>query len=250
MGLAAGHGASQLQPATKAALATALTNNGVANPDATLKAIRTMAMHLEKSAPDLSHVERQNVAILHAAESDLVAKVNSWFDQTMDRTSQRFTASTRVITFAGAFIVAFGLQVDTPSLVNRLAADDALRAAFVKEAKAVVPADADGIDRNYRAFLAENGIIKLPSAAGWKEGFASLNLFGVLLTALLLSLGAPFWYSALGRLLQLRSVLAAKDDEQRAQRQSSGPASAVTTPASRLAIEAAAGERGDLAAIG
>ena len=38
---------------------------------------------------------------------------------------------------------------------------------------------------------------------------------------LLLSLGAPFWYNALGRLLQLRSVLAAKDDDQRNARQSS-----------------------------
>jgi hypothetical protein len=39
------------------------------------------------------------------------------------------------------------------------------------------------------------------------------------MTALLLSLGAPFWYSLLGRLLQLRSVLAVKDDVQRAERQ-------------------------------
>jgi hypothetical protein len=77
------------------------------------------------------------MAILHAAESDLVAKINNWFDQTMDRTSQRFTASTRVITFAGAFLVAFGLQVDTPALVNRFSADDALRLAFVQEAEAL-----------------------------------------------------------------------------------------------------------------
>jgi hypothetical protein len=41
------------------------------------------------------------------------------------------------------------------------------------------------------------------------------NVLGVLVTSLLLSLGAPFWYSALGRLLQLRSVLAVKDDDQR-----------------------------------
>ena len=40
----------------------------------------------------------------------------------------------------------------------------------------------------------------------------------MLVTALLLSLGAPFWYSALGRLLQLRSVLASKDDKQRSER--------------------------------
>ena len=48
----------------------------------------------------------------------------------------------------------------------------------------------------------------------------------MLITALLLSLGAPFWYSALGRLLQLRSALAFKDDKQRVERQVAKPASA------------------------
>ena len=48
-----------------------------------------------------------------------------------------------------------------------------------------------------------------------------MSFFGVMITALLLSLGAPFWYGALGKLLQLRSVLAVKDDAQRLERQSS-----------------------------
>ena len=73
-----------------------------------------MALQFERTAPGLSSMARQNAAILVAAPNDFVAKIHNWFDQTMDRTSQRFTASTRVITFAGAFLVAFGLQVDTP----------------------------------------------------------------------------------------------------------------------------------------
>ena len=137
MAAAAGQTREQLSPAALAALTEALANNGVADPKETLKKIRTMAMQLERSAPEISNVARQNMAILHAAETDLVAKINNWFDQTMDRTSQRFTASTRLVTFAGAFLVAFGLQVDTPALVNRFSADDALREAFVEEAQAL-----------------------------------------------------------------------------------------------------------------
>jgi hypothetical protein len=59
---------------------------------------------------------------------------------------------------------------------------------------------------------------------------------------LLLSMGAPFWYNSLGRLLQLRSALAAKDDQQRAERQGA-PAvgGGGTTKPSRLP-----GERGVL----
>jgi hypothetical protein len=160
----------------------------------------------------------------------------------MDRTSQRFTASTRLITFAGAFLVAFGLQVDTPNLVNRFSADEALRDAFVEEAQALyrdhqelqqaeqqglglpAPTSPAEVGRKYRAFLATNGVISLPTTAGWRAGFANTSFFGMLVTALLLSLGAPFWYGALGKLLQLRSALAVKDDAQRLERQLNAPA--------------------------
>ena len=133
MGLACGDKTDE----TVKALHTALTSNGIQDPAATLKSVRTLAMQLEKSSPELSHTMRQNMALLQEAESDLIAKINNWFDQTMDRTSQRFTASTRAVTFAASFIVAFGLQVDTPNLVNRLAADDKLREALVAEAQAL-----------------------------------------------------------------------------------------------------------------
>ena len=70
------------------------------------------------------------------------------------------------------------------------------------------------------SFLAENGLVTAPrSPDEWMKRWAQTNVVGVLITTLLLSLGAPFWYSALGKLLQLRSVLAAKDDDQRKARQ-------------------------------
>jgi len=165
------------------------------------------------------------------------------------------------------FIIAFGLQVDTPSLANRLSMDDKMRDAFVQqaidmnkahaeaeakvaaEAKAKAEADAkakadaqaggtpappppaptdsegkkvpdEKVEADYRAFLADNGIIHLPSSKGYWGGFTNLSaVFGMLVTTLLLSLGAPFWYSMLAQLLQLRSVLAFKDDKQRSERQ-------------------------------
>lgn len=292
-----------LEAQAKATLESALKANGIGDPKARLRDIRMAALHLEQLNPELAHGARQNLAILQQADSEFVAKINNWFDQTMDRTSQRFTASTRAITFVGAFIVAFGLQVDTLALVNRLAADDKLRETLVNEAieadkerasqsnqqqdgttaqpsqpnaktpeeaapapdggkpaategsgdtatataaeaeAAKTAADSARIQR-YRSLLSDYGIITLPSAEGWKKSFEKANYFGLLITALLLSLGAPFWYKALGGLLQLRSVLAVKDDAQRESRQSndtSGGASAA--PPSR-------GERGDVLAVG
>ena len=276
--LATDNGSAGLDAKAATALKTALQENGIADPEAALKGIRTLALRLERANPELSHVARQNIAILQQAESDFVAKINSWFDQTMDRTAQRFTASTRAITFAGAFVVAIGMQVDTLSLVNRLSADDKLRDAFVQEAikinnerpaaatnegdtsKPAPPAGQQDAStpaqsqenakaQEYRAFLAEYGVIKLPSEGlgEWWESLKKANYFGLLITALLLSLGAPFWYSALGSLLQLRSVLAVKDDAQRSARQSSDAAG---TGATTAAPPASGGERGEMPAVG
>ena len=265
--LAGGEGSDTLDATARQTLADALGRNGVTDPGKTLAVVRSFAMDLERTSPALANTARQNLAFLTAAPSDLVAKINSWFDQTMDRTSQRFTASTRAITFAGAFIIAFGLQVDTPSLANRLSMDDKMRDAFVQQAidmnkahadaeaklaaaakakeeadaKAKADAQAGGtpappppaptdsegkkvpdekVEADYRAFLADNGIIHLPSSKGYWGGFTNLSaVFGMLVTTLLLSLGAPFWYSMLAQLLQLRSVLAFKDDKQRSERQ-------------------------------
>ena len=244
-------GPSGLDAQTMTALKTALRDNGIPDPEATLKDIRMAALRLEQVNPDLSNVARQNLAILQKAESEFVAKINNWYDQTMDRTSQRFTASTRAITFGGAILIAIGLQVDTVSLVNRLSADDKLRAALVdqafvvnrdgaptsqlsNQASAVTPVASTDKDRaqRYDSFLAEYGLVKLPSSNfnEWWTSLKNANYLGVLITALLLSLGAPFWFSALSSLLQLRSVLAVKDDAQRARRQSSPPP-AENTPA-------------------
>lgn len=242
----ASDGSKALDKDTLAALKKALEDNGIPDPKASLKEIRMAALRLEQMSPELSHMVRQNMAILQKAESEFVAKINNWFDQTMDRTSQRFTASTRAITFAGAFIVAIVLQVDTISLVNRLSADEMLRQSFVNEAVKISgqPRTDTELLQQYRSSLSEFGIIKLPSAdpGGWWESLKSANYFGLLITALLLSLGAPFWYSALSGLLQLRSALAVKDDNQRKERQSS------ETPGSAGA--ASGGERGNLLAVG
>jgi hypothetical protein len=75
----------------------------------------------------------------------------------------------------------------------------------------------------------------------------------MLISILMISLGAPFWYNILKDLIGLRSSLAQKDDLQRTQRQSTqapsdGPTPpSTTTPGTPTWIK---GERGDLSAAG
>ena len=70
---------------------------------------------------------------------------------------------------------------------------------------------------------------------------------GWLLTAIAVSIGAPFWYAQLANLVRLRSVVSGKDDRERAERQTTQPA---VPSAATLPPDYRGGEAGDLAATG
>ena len=135
--LASGEGSQQLDDAAKVALKKSLEDHGVKNPAAALKSIRAFATQLELASPQLASDVRENTAILHEAASDYVAKLNTWFDQTIDRIRGRFTFTVHEITIVTALIVAVLLQLDTVGLINRLSMDDALRSSFVQQSMVI-----------------------------------------------------------------------------------------------------------------
>src|SRR4051812_27041633 len=80
---------SSLKSDTRQILVQALQANGIKDPVATLSNVRTAAMQLESTSPQLGADTRQALALLQEAKSDLIGKVNNWFDQTMDRVAMR-----------------------------------------------------------------------------------------------------------------------------------------------------------------
>jgi len=267
--LGAEDGPQKLSDEAKRALQTALVENGICQngtPDQIrdqirekMKNVRALALQLELSHPELTNGARARVALLQQASSQFLAKINLWFDQTMDRASERFTAHARYVTFFASLAVALLLQLDTAALVSRLSTDDQLRTALfdlaqkqttqapagtqqspaVTDQKSAPPADSQApaptavavqltdIDKQNLKDLMVNNVIGIPQSLSdwlsrWHWDNCLVKLLGILLTALLLSLGAPFWYGALQNLLRLRSALAIKDDQQREQRQVTG----------------------------
>jgi hypothetical protein len=258
MDLGAGN-SGDLKKDAAAALTTALKNNGIDNPQATLDSVRSISMILESTHPELATDARTTAAILEGAESKFVGKINAWFDQTIDRTAQRFTFHTRYIAFGCALLVAAGVQLDAISLLNRLALDDSFRAATSEAAKQLVDTadptkskspDVAAVRDQYYKILSVAGLVVMPVDSEWVKQWSLKKVPGILLTAMLLTLGAPFWYNVLKNLLALRSSLAQKDDQQRANRQNDTSATTSGSggpPATPLPIT---GERGNLAAIG
>jgi hypothetical protein len=251
---ASGSGPATLESEHQTELKKVIADAGISDPGQTLKNVRAMALQLEVSNPELSNHMRDALALLHEASSDFVAKVNSWFDQTIDRVSQRFTHYTHWITMMVAVAVVVVAQLDIVAIADRLWIDDQFRSTIVTDATKDFSQKTanDKVDpRPYYDLLNNTALITLPLDGNWVKRIADVRKVpGMLLAVLLISLGAPFWYNALKDLLRLRSVLARKDDEQRAERQAA-PAEGPTATATGIPAPAwLKGERGELTAVG
>ena len=286
---AAGTNIQKLSDSALSALRGALQKNGVQNPDQVLQNIRDLAFRLEKSNPELANNVRVNMAILHEAPGAFVMKINAWFDQTIDRVRARFTTTTHAVTLILSILIGFAVQMDTVAIVNRLYSDPALRQKLVEKGTAMeanassagatanantktsggAPSSESEAQVNNRVvadidvILGQSGVFSPPSwKLVWVGGFVPLpawtsfsfqKLIGVLLSAALLSLGAPFWYETLKTTLKLRSSLAEKDDAQRLERQTTQATASPTDSSNATQPQASAPrltEAGDLNAVG
>jgi hypothetical protein len=222
--LAAGResGGAPLDEFVRATLKRVLANRGIHDPEALLEDINVLAVKLERLHPEMSAAARHSLAIVTEASSQFVGRIHSWFDPTMDRVAHRFAGRTRAVTVMASAVIAVGLQLDSMDLLRRLAADDVLRNSLVAQAQTV----------------ARSGYAVAPEH--WMLEWHPAQLPGIFLSMLLLSLGAPFWYSALKDLVRLRSPLERKEQEQRETRQTGPP----------TAFPALDGERGEGEAAG
>lgn len=132
----AGEGAGKLDEDARKVLVESLKANGIPDPGSTLAAIRAEAQRLEIDKPGAAAHVRAAAAIITAANSDFTGRINGWFDQVMDRTTQRYAMQARLVTVFGAIIVAFAIQLDSLDLLRRLSVDDKLRSSLVQEANA------------------------------------------------------------------------------------------------------------------
>jgi hypothetical protein len=267
---ASGEGAAKLEADGKTALLGMLQRNGVSDPAEALKNIHAMSLQLQASNPELANHVRDGLAVLHGASSQFVARVNSWFDQAIDRVSERFTKYTHAWVMAISTVVVLVVQLDIIAVFDRLSIDDQFRNTIVNSVAQKTTNEGLSDPKSYYDLLSKAGLVTLPVrdpaapysgitawarawSAAWARGLADPRKWpGMVIAILLLSLGAPFWYNALSQLLKLRSTLAAKDDVQRAQRQGSDspPTAAVSNTAPELVPLLVRGESGDLAAVG
>ena len=156
--------------------------------------------------------------LLDAAGDDLDQyrkSLEAWYDDSMARVSGWYKRKTQAILLVIGTVLVLALNANTLSIADRLWSDQSVRAAVVQQADQAA-SQPQGDDARERLDSAANNVAsvaKLGVPMGWSgdakpdwsgNGWVSV-VGGWLLTVLAISLGAPFWFDALGRISRLRS---------------------------------------------
>ena len=168
------------------------------------------------------NVQRVLLVAIDSAQGDLnraQANLEAWYDGSMDRVSGWYKRSThRVLFFIGLF-VAVALNVDTVAIARHLYKDSGAREAVVARAAALNTAGTGSVDYN----AARTALDSLPLPIGWQrreeifprqvKNFAgfwvgyAIPVIGWIMTALAATLGAPFWFDVLNKVMVIRSTV-------------------------------------------
>ncbi len=199
-------------------------------PSDSTKGPRTIG-DLRKGVGNLPDGLRETVSsLLDDAENSLKkARENfeKWFDEGMDRVSGWYKRESKKIIFACALAVTLILNADTVSITQTLFRDPTIRAGLVATAQEIAkkPANNNPADEQKNITLVREEMNRLQFPLGWtkdsiatlgwtKDSFNIWNAFwrtlikaiGLFLTGLAVSIGAPFWFDILNKIVNLRST--------------------------------------------
>lgn len=228
---------------------------------------RALLTALDQSQGDLARVE---------------ANLRAWFDGTMDRVSGWYKRRTQMWLFVIGLVSAIALNVNTLTIAEHLAHDDMARSALVERATSLVEAEGQQEQQgrppqqpsqgepaaqppaatsdpvaaaraDLERFRAEMAALNIP--IGWDRaprvpdapvdwvGWLLRQVAGLLLTAFAVTLGAPFWFDVLNKIMVIRSTVKPREkspDEGSEDRRAALPQALVGGFGTPLAVAAAA----------
>jgi hypothetical protein len=144
-----------------------------------------------------------------------IKNIVSKFGQTERASSKRFQFWTRMVTIVWAGIIAVYFQLSTPALLTMLSSDESTRQELIAFGNGIAKKDLSKEQQTEAKsmFYLEHGRFK--NFLYYEEGTGNdssvtivwKDVAGVIITVLLLSLGAPFWFNMLKSVVNLRDTL-------------------------------------------
>jgi hypothetical protein len=207
-----GEGEGDVLPRLQAKVAALKEETGAGADDA--KALAKQLDALLDEASLLDGPKKQLEGFMKATET--------WFNDTMDRVSGWYKRWSQLVNIIVALVVAIGLNASAVRIVERLESDKTVRSALVAGAQST--AEKKGSSATKAGQAAEDAVKELKSLNVpflWSEDNLpnkSLAVFleslaGWLITAIAISLGAPFWFDALSKLARLKTTGAKPKEE-------------------------------------
>lgn len=165
----------------------------------------------------VSHPEASQaiLTLLDAAGDDpgkTRENIEAWFNSTMDRVSGAYKRGTQIMLLASGLFIAVLMNADSINIVTSLATNEAVRQTLVTASAAAPAGSSDallvqirrsGLPVGWSPHPMEHDPRGVP--ATWGEWFA--KVLGLLLTGFAVSLGAPFWFDVLNRIIVVRSTI-------------------------------------------
>jgi len=138
--------------------------------------------------------------------------VESWFDTTMVQATKLYRTYASAIALGLGIGLALVFNVDSVEIVNQLWRDPVLRQTIVAQAENISPDDSASIAET----KARLDALSLP--VGWNQEKVptdsrawAIKGLGIFLTGVAASLGSPFWFDILNKLLGLKKSKTADD---------------------------------------
>ena len=168
-----------------------------------------IATRVESLGPGaLRSAMRSLVADAKGDTDQIRQNIEGWYDDAMDRVTGWYKRLTWKMLFAIGLALASLLHVDSLLLAKRLWQDPAVRQAVVEQANAYAQSNPAALE-NIDVQEIRTTIDKIPLPIGEPldgDRNKALVLAGWMITALAVSLGAPFWLNGMRTLLSLRAA--------------------------------------------
>lgn len=158
-------------------------------------------------------------------------EVEQWYDDTMDRVSGWYKKRVQVITWVIAVTLTIAVNADSIAITQYLLKEPAVRASLAAYAEQLGKAQVEPREVLQRSAEAIE-VMGLP--LGWHNAPAAnldwmMKSIGLLITALATSLGAPFWFDILNKVINLRAAGISPREKSVATSHPSAPQSRGTT---------------------
>lgn len=161
-------------------------------------------------------MQKTVLGLLESAQGDVnVARqrVEHWYDDAMERVSGVYKRRAQIYIAVIGLVLCSALNADTVMIARELWGDQALRTAIVTQAQAKTQVSGACSDKDALQCATDSIRAAEVPPIGWaRDGVRSVpagwewlwKILGILISSVAVAMGAPFWFSLLNKVVNLR----------------------------------------------